>query len=131
MPIFLEWNRRTVSAKYIFSSNGNWNNFCPCYDSHSVFLNVRETSWHLLRLGTWNLIDILPKPMLRNAFLWRIALFKHREKQCCTKCVWYPKALFQTAHFCNKFQVKFFFFNDSAQFSCHPVPQSRYLLQEE
>jgi len=125
MPIFLEWNRRTVFGKYIFSSNGNWNNFCPSYDSHSVFLNMRETSWHLLRLGTWNLMDILPKPMLSNAFLWRIVCSRIGQKPCCTKCEWYAKALFQTAHFCNKFQVKFFFFNDSAQFPCHPVPQRK------
>jgi len=80
MPIFLEWNRRTVFGKYIFSSNGNWNNFCTSYDSHSVFSNMRETSWHLLRLGTLNLIDVLPQPMLSDAFHWRIALFKDRSK---------------------------------------------------
>ena len=33
------------------------------------------------------------------------------QKQCCTKCVWYPKALFQSAHFCNKFQLKLFLFH--------------------
>jgi len=32
------------------------------------------------------------------------------QKQCCTKCEWYPKGLFQTALFCNKFQVKLFLF---------------------
>jgi len=32
------------------------------------------------------------------------------QKHCCTKCVSYPEALFQTAHFCNKFQVKLFLF---------------------
>ena len=32
------------------------------------------------------------------------------QKPCCNKCVWYPKALCQTAHFCNKFQVKLFLF---------------------
>ena len=110
MPIFFEWNRRTVFGKHIFSSNGNWNNFCPSYDSYSVFLNMRETSWHLLRLGKWNFIDILPKPMLSHAFLWRIACSRIEQKQCCTKCAWCPEALFQTAHFCNKFQVKSFLF---------------------
>jgi len=110
MPIFLEWNRRTASGKYFFSSNWNWNNFCPSYDRHSVFSNVRETSCHLLRLGTWNLMDILPKPMLRNAFLWGLLCSRIGQKPCCTKCEWYPKALFQTAHFCNKFHVKLFLF---------------------
>jgi len=37
--------------------------FYPSYDSHSVFLNMSETSWHLLRLGTWNLKDVFPKHM--------------------------------------------------------------------
>jgi len=32
------------------------------------------------------------------------------QKQCCTKCVWYCEALFQTAQFWNKFQVKLFHF---------------------
>ena len=32
------------------------------------------------------------------------------QKQCCTKCVWYCNALFQTALFCNKFQLKLFLF---------------------
>ena len=110
MPIFLEWNRRTVFGKYIFSSNGNWNNFFPSHDCHSVLSNMRETSWHLLRLGTCNLIDVLPKPMLRNVFLWRIALPRIGQKQCCTKCVWYCKAWFLTAHFRNKFHLNLYLF---------------------
>jgi len=32
------------------------------------------------------------------------------QNQCCTKCVWYCNALFQTAHFWNKFQMKLFLF---------------------
>ena len=32
------------------------------------------------------------------------------QNQCCTRCVWYCEALFQIAHFCNKFQVKLFLF---------------------
>ena len=32
------------------------------------------------------------------------------QKQCCTNCEWYPIALFQTAHFWKKFQMKLFLF---------------------
>ena len=71
---------------------------------------MKETSWHLLRLGTWNLMDILPKPMMSNAFLWWIALFKDRAKTMLHQVCVTTKALFQTAHFCNKFQVKLFLF---------------------
>ena len=110
LPTFLEWNRRTELGKYIFFSNGSWNNICTSYDSHSVFLNMRETSWHLLRLGIWNLIDILPNPCWVMLFFDGFFCSRIGQNQCCIKCVWYCNALFQTAHFWNKFQMKLFLF---------------------
>jgi len=51
-----------------------------------------------------------PKLMLSNAFLYGLLCSRIRQKQYCNKCVWYPKALYQTARFCNKFQEEIFLF---------------------
>jgi len=90
MPIFWQWNRKIYLGTFItgenstlkrnFSGNGNWNNFYPFYDSHSVFLNMSETSCHLLRLGTWNLIDVFRSSYWVMLGFWRIALFKDLAK---------------------------------------------------
>ena len=58
---------RTWFAKGIFLAMGVVK-FCPSYDSHSVFLNMCETWWHLLRLGTWNLIEVFSKLRLSNTW---------------------------------------------------------------
>ena len=51
-----------------------------------------------------------PKLMLSNDFSYGLLCSRIRQKQYCNKCVWSPKALCQTARFCNKFQEKLFLF---------------------
>jgi len=86
------------------SGNENWNNFCPSYDSHSVFLNMSETSWHLLRR------DVFPKFILSNGWFLTDCFVQGSSKNTAAPSAWYPRALFQSAHSCNKFQVNLFLF---------------------
>jgi len=120
MPISWEWNRKTflgnlatgcrIWKRYV-SSNENWKNLCPSYDSHSVFLSMSETSSHLLRLGTWYFIRHFSEAYTVKCWLFDGLLCSRIEqKHCCTKCVWYSRALYQTSHFCNICQVNLFLF---------------------
>jgi len=54
--------------------------------------------WTFFRRSYWVMLSF-----------WRIALFKDRASTAAPS-VWYSRALFQTAHFCNKFQVNLFLF---------------------
>ena len=113
MPIFWEWNRKTFLGnlqqenriwKKNISGNENWNNFCPPYDSHSVFLNLSETSCHLWRLY------VFPKFILSNAWHLTDCFVQGSSKNTAAPSVWYPRALLQTAHSGNKFQENLFLF---------------------
>ena len=133
MPIFWEWNRKTFPRNFAtgykiwkryFSSNENWNNFCPSYDSHSVFLNMSETSWHLLTLGTWNSIDIFPKLMLCNACFLTDCFLQGSNKNTDASSVCDIQELDFKLHIsATNVRWTYFFFNDSAQSFCHPVHQ--------
>jgi len=65
---------------------------------------MSETSWHLLRL------DVFPKFMLSSGWFLTDCFVQGSSKNTAAPSVWYPRALFQTAHSCNKFQVNLFLF---------------------
>ena len=90
MPIFWEWNRKTFLGNFATGEQDlekkyfwQWElrQFFPSYDSHWVFLNMSETSWHLLRL------DVFPKFILSNAWFLTDCFVQGSSKHCCTKCV--------------------------------------------
>ena len=121
---------RTWFAKGIFPAMGV-EKFCPSYDSHSVFLNMSETWWHLLRRETWNLIDVFPKFILSNSWFLTDCFVQGSNKNTAAPSVCDLQELYFKLHISATYdRWTYFFFNDSAQCFCHTADQ-RYLLQKE
>jgi len=73
---------------------------------------MSETSWHLFILGTWNWIDVFPKLILSNGWFLTYCFVQWSSKNNAAPSVCDNlDALFQTAHFCNKFHVNLFLFH--------------------
>jgi len=133
MPIFSEWNRKTFLGNFVtehdlqkeFFWQWELKKFCPSYDSHSVFFNMSETSWHSLRLGTWNLIEVFSKLILSNAWFFTDCIVRRSSKNNAAPSVCDIQELYFKLHIsATNVRWTYFFFNHSAQCFCHTVHQS-------